>query len=94
MRTVTSQGHVVCLLTVLFTLGSLVMAMAEPSPTCRTLAKQFAETPEKLSLDNLFRLQTCVRRELGQRGVDDPRDVQPSTPKYPRVPGLSPPAGG
>jgi hypothetical protein len=94
MRTVVSQGRVICLVTVMFVLGSLVVGMAEPSPACRALAKQFAETPEKLSPDNLFRLQACVRRELGHRGVDDPSDVQPSTPKYPRVPGLSPPSGG
>jgi hypothetical protein len=93
MRAVASRGRVVCLLTVMFMLGTLVIAMAEPSPACRALARQFAETPEKLSPDNLFRLQACVRRELGHRGVDDPSELQPSMPKYPRVPGLTPPPG-
>jgi hypothetical protein len=93
MRTVVRQGRFVCLLTVVFALGSLAIAMAEPSPACRTLAKQFAETPEKLSEDNLFRLQACIHRELGNRGVNEPSALPPPTPKLPLVPGLTPPPG-
>ena len=92
MRTVARQGHVVCLLTVMFMLGNLVIAMAEPSSACRALAKQLAGIPEKLSLDNLYPLHACIHRELGHRGIDDP-SVPPSGPKFPRVPGLTPPPG-
>jgi hypothetical protein len=88
MHTVARQWRVVCLLTVACTLGHLTTALAEPSPACRALAKQFADTPEKLSADNLFRLQACIHRELGQRGVDDPSTLPPSMPKLPFVPGL------
>jgi len=93
MYRVVRQGSLVCLLMVVCTLGSLVLARAEPSPACRALAKQFAETPEKLSEDNLFRLQACIHRELGNRGVDAPSSLSPPMPKAPLVPGLTPPQG-
>jgi hypothetical protein len=95
MPTIVRQGRVVGLLTVVLTLGHLISGMAEPSPACRTLAKQFAETPEKLGADHLYRLQTCVHRELSGRGIDGPNTDPTPMPKMPRVPGLGPtPAPG
>lgn len=71
------------------TLGSLTSALAEPSAACRALAKQFAETPEKLNTDHLFRLQACIHRELGNRGADESTATPPPPlPKLPFVPGL------
>ena len=90
---VVRQGSLVCLLTVICTLGGLVLAWPEPSPVCRALAKQFAETPEKLREDHLFRLQACIHRELGQRGVDASSALPPPLPKAPQVPGLTSPPG-
>jgi hypothetical protein len=93
MHTAIRQGRLVGLLTVLFTLGYLVCAAADPSPACRTLAKQFAETPEKLSPDHLYRLQTCIHRELTNRGIDGPSSDPAPMPRFPRVPGLTPAPG-
>jgi hypothetical protein len=93
MRTVIRQGRVVGLLTVVLTLGHLVSSMAEPSPACRTLAKQFAENPEKLTGDHLYRLQGCIHRELNSRGIDGPNTGPAPMPKFPRVPGLGPAPG-
>ena len=87
------QGHFICLVTVACALGSLAIARAEPSPACRALAKQFAETPQKLSEENLFRLQACIHRELGNRGVDASSALPPVMPKLPSVPGFPPPPG-
>jgi hypothetical protein len=93
MHPVVRQGCFVCLVMVMLTLGHLAIARAEPSPACRALARQFAETPEKLSDDNLYRLQTCLHRELRNRGIDESSPLPPAMPKAPYVPGL-PPIGG
>jgi hypothetical protein len=93
MQRVVRQGHVIWLVTLVFTLGYLISATAEPSDACRGLAKQFAETPEKLSEDHLFRLQTCIHRELTNRGIDRPSTPLPTMPHFPRVPGLTPAPG-
>ena len=93
MPTVVRHGRFVYLLTVILTQVTLGGAMAEPSPACRRLAKEFAETPEKVSAEQLYRLQTCIHRELGYRGVDEQSSSPPPMPKFPTVPGLAPPPG-
>jgi hypothetical protein len=55
---------------VLFSILSISVAIAgttAPSQACRTLARQFAETPEQLSDDDVARLRTCVQEDLKQR---------------------------
>jgi hypothetical protein len=96
MYPVVRQGCFVCLVMVMVTLGYLASARAEPSPACRALARQFAETPEKLNADNLYRLQTCLHRELRNRGIgiDESSPLPPALPKAPYIPGLTPPLGG
>ena len=96
MHPVVRQGCFVCLVMVMVTLGHLAIARAEPSPACRALARQFAETPEKLSADNLYRLQTCLHRELRNRGmsIEESSPLPPAMPKAPPIPGLTPPLGG
>jgi hypothetical protein len=84
------QGRLVALLTMVLTLGTVGIARAEPSSACRALAKQFAETPEKVSAEQLFRLQACIHRELGYRGVDESSPAPSPMPKFPSVPGLTP----
>jgi hypothetical protein len=91
MHRVICQGRLVGLLTLILTLGTFVIAQAEPSPACRALARQFAELPEKVSAEQLFRLQACIHRELGHRGVDEPSAAPSPLPKFPHVPGLTPP---
>ena len=91
MRTVVRHRPFICLLTVVLTQATLSSAMAEPSPACRLLAKEFAETPEKVSTEQLFRLQACIHRELGHRGVDEQSSSPPPMHKFPAVPGLTPP---
>jgi len=93
MHPVVRQGCFVGLMTVMVMLGHLALATAEPSPACRALGKQFAESPEKLSEDHLYRLQACIHRELRNRGVDEPSARPPSFPKAPYIPGLPPPSG-
>jgi hypothetical protein len=94
MHPIVRQGCFVCLVTVMVTWGHLAIARAEPSSACRTLAKEFAETPEKLRDDNLFRLQACIHRELKNRGVDATSAPPPPLPKVPYVPGITQPSGG
>jgi hypothetical protein len=93
MHPVVSQGCFICLVMVMVTLGNLAIARAEPSPACRILAKQFAETPEKLNQDNLYRLQACIHRELRNRGVDESSAPPQALPKAPYMPGLGLPSG-
>jgi hypothetical protein len=95
MHPVIRQGCFVCLVLVTVTLGHLAIARAEPSPACRALARQFAETPEKLNQDNLYRLQTCLHQELRNRGIgsDEPSPLPPTMRKSPYIPGL-PQIGG
>jgi len=78
-RLIGGPGRAVSLLTAVCMLASLVAAGAEPSAACRALAKQFAETPEHLSPDHLIRLQACVHRELGNRGIDQSGALPPPT---------------
>ena len=70
------------------TLASASVTRAEPSRACRDLAKQFAETPEKLAAEGLFRLQACIGAELRNSGFGE-RDAPP--PKVPLMPGGTPP---
>jgi hypothetical protein len=95
MHPVVRQGCFVCLVMATVTLGHLAIARAEPSPVCRALARQFAETPEKLNQDNLYRLQACLHQELRNRGMgtDESSTLPPAMPKTPYIPGL-PPIGG
>jgi hypothetical protein len=93
MRPVVRQQCFICFMMVIVTLGGVVLARAEPSSACRTLAKQFAETPEKVSDDSLFRLQTCIHGELRNRGADELSARQPPLRKPPSVPGFAPPSG-
>jgi hypothetical protein len=87
------QGCFVCLVTVMVTLGNIAIAKTEPSPACRALAKQFAETPEKLSDDSLYRLRTCIHGELRNRGADETSALPPPVRKAPSIPGLMPQSG-
>lgn len=95
MHPVVRRGCFVCLVTVMVTFGNLAIARAEPSAACRTLAKRFAETPEKFTDDSLYRLQACIHRELRNRGVDESSGPPPPPlPRAPYVPGLTPPPAG
>ena len=93
MRTVVRHRRFICLLMVVLAQATLGSVMAEPSPACRRLAKDFAETPAKVSTEELFRLQTCVHRELGHRGADAQSSTPPPMHKVPGIPGLTPPPG-
>lgn len=93
MRTVVRHRRFICLLTAVFTQATLGIAMAEPSPACRALAKEFAETPEKVSTEQLFRLQACIHREIGHRGFDESSSSPPPIHKFPIIPGLTPSPG-
>jgi hypothetical protein len=63
-------------------LGSLSLAAADPSPACRALAKQFADSPDALNGDALIQFQTCIHTELKKRGVDG-ADIWPQQPPPP-----------
>jgi hypothetical protein len=63
-------------------LGSLSLAAADPSPACRALAKQFADSPDALNADALIQFQTCIHTELKKRGVDG-ADLRPQQPQPP-----------
>ena len=93
MRLVVRHGRFICLLTVVLAQVTLGGALAEPSPACRHLAKEFAETPEKVNTEQLFRLQACVHRELDHRGTDAQSSSPPPMRKLPTIPGLTPPLG-
>jgi hypothetical protein len=81
----------------LFFMAFLVLKIgittAKPSKTCRHLAKQFAERPEKLSDDSLAELRTCLTDELKirhddeKRPVPQPKTVPPVQPPRPPQPG-------
>src|SRR5882724_12421210 len=61
--------------------GSLSLAVADPSPACQALAKQFADSPDALNADALIHLQTCIHTELKKRGMDEvDTRPQPSPP--------------
>jgi hypothetical protein len=68
MLTVVRLGLCSVLVVPLLLLGRGDPTRAEPSPECRTLAKQFAEAPDKLEVAQLIELRKCVGREVKHRG--------------------------
>jgi hypothetical protein len=70
MRNVKRRGRILIWVMVGIALGSVSLVMAEQSPTCQTLAKKFADSPDSLSADALIQFQTCIHTELRNRGVD------------------------
>jgi hypothetical protein len=83
MRTVNRRGRIFIWVILGIALGSISLVMAELSPTCQTLAKKFADSPDSLSADALVQFQTCVHSELRNRGVDKVDMQQAPTPAPP-----------
>lgn len=47
--------------------SSTVFAQASPDTRCLTLAKEFSETPDSLTLQELERLRFCIHQTLDHR---------------------------
>jgi len=63
--------------------GILSLAAADLSPTCRALARQFADSPDALNADALIHFQTCIHTELKRRGMDAADTQSQQTPRPP-----------